>query len=274
MMSKTQFFTSTRGKVAFTDNNGTGLPVIFMHGLPTSKELWIPVLAKLPAEWRLITFDLLDYGESEKIARATNHKERADTLDELRAHLGLEKFALVAHDLGSSVAVDYMGKYAVHVDKLVLMSPPVYPDFVEPFIVKLVRLPRLGEALVTVIKPLLFRIGMAQGMVHKDNLTPEVLKAISGGFSSTDGSAALLRALRWGRPFHMFADYPAIIASIRVPTFVVQGRRDPYIPESQVTRLRDTIPGCKLVFIEDGAHFLPLDTPQQVAREIKAFLSE
>jgi pimeloyl-ACP methyl ester carboxylesterase len=274
MMSKTQFFASTHGKVAFTDNNGAAIPVIFMHGLPTSKELWIPVLAKLPAEWRLITFDLLDYGESEKIAQPTNHKERAETLDELRAHLGLEKFVLVAHDLGSSVAVDYLGKYASRIEKLVLMSPPVYPDFVEPFIVKLVRLPGLGEALVAIIKPLLFRIGMAQGMVHKNNLTPEALKAISGGFKGTGGNAALLRVLRWGRPFSMFADYPAIIASIRVPTLVLQGRRDPYIPESQVTRLRDTIPGCKLVFIEDGAHYLPLDTPSPVARQIKAFLSE
>ncbi|MBS4015786.1 MAG: alpha/beta hydrolase [Candidatus Latescibacteria bacterium] len=272
-MSKTQLFASALGNVAFTDNNGVGLPVIFMHGLPTSKELWSPVLADLPAEWRLITFDLLDYGESEKIARPTNHKERADTLDELRAHLGLEKFVLVAHDLGSSVAIDYMGKYAAHVEKLVLISPPVYPDFVEPFIVKLVRLPGLGEALVTIIKPLLFRVGMAQGMVHKDNLTPEVLKAISGGFKGADGNAALLRVLRWGRPISMFADYPTIIASICAPTLVIQGRCDPYIPENQVTRLRDTIPGCKLVFIEDGAHFLPLDTPQVAAREINDFLS-
>lgn len=246
-MSKTQFFPSMQGRVAFTDNGGRGLPMIFMHGLPTSKELWIPILAELPAEWRLITFDLLDYGESEKITRPTNHKERADTLDELRTHLRLEKFVLVAHDLGSSVAIDYMGKYAAHVEKLVLMSPPVSPDFVEPFIVKLVRLPRLGEALVAIIKPLLFRIGMAQGMVHKSNLTPEVLKVISGGFDGADGNAALLRILRWGR-------------------------RDPYIPESQVTRLRDTIPDCKLVFIENGAHFLPLDTPQQVGREIQTFL--
>ena len=272
-MSKTRFFASTHGKIAFTDRNGAGLPVIFMHGLPTSKELWNPVLANLPTDWRLITFDLLDYGESEKTARPTNHKERAETLDELRAYLGLEKFALVAHDLGSSVAVDYLGTFAERIDKLVLMSPPVYPDFVEPFIVKLVRTPGLGEALVAIIKPLLLRVGMAKGMVHKDNLTPDILEAISGGFSGAEGAAALLRVLRWGRPFSMFTDYPAIIDSIRAPTLVIQGRQDPYIPEDQVTRLRDTIPGCKLVFIENGAHFLPLDTPQEVAQEINDFLS-
>jgi pimeloyl-ACP methyl ester carboxylesterase len=114
---------------------------------------------------------------------------------------------------------------------------------------------------------------MAQGMVHKDNLSPEVLKAISSGFNGVEGSAALLRALRWGRPISMFADYPTIIASIRAPTLVIQGRRDPYIPENQVTRLRDSIPGCRLSYIENGAHFLPLDTPKEVALQINNFLS-
>ena len=272
-MPQTLFFNSSSGKVAYTDT-GSGQPaLIFMHGLPTSKELWNPVLPHLPAGWRMITFDLLDYGESEKIGRHITHQARADVLDELRAHLELERFVLVAHDLGSSVAIDYMDKYAAHVEKLVLMSPPVYPDFVEPLIVKLVRTQGLGEALVAIIKPLLFRIGMAQGMVHRERLTSEILGAISGGFAGAEGNAALLRVLRWGRPFAVFAGYPRIITSIHSPTLVIQGRRDPYIPESQVTRLRDTIPGCQLVFIEDGAHFLPIDTPEQAASEIKAFVS-
>ena len=69
------------------------------------------------------------------------HKQRADVLDELRSHLKLETFILVAHDLGASVAMDYMGKYGQHVAQLVLMSPPVYPDFQEPRVVKMVRTP-------------------------------------------------------------------------------------------------------------------------------------
>lgn len=71
----------------------------------------------------------------------------------------------------------------------------------------------------------------------------------------------------------MFKDYPRIIAPIRVPTLVIQGKLDPYIPINQATRLRDTIPNCKLAVINNGAHFLPIDTPDEVAQRIGVFLS-
>lgn len=274
MNNHKQQFISSHGSIVYTDTQKGNPALILMHGLPTSKELWSPVLPHLSSQFRVVTFDLNDYGESEKIGQHITHQQRADVLDELRAHLGLEKFHLVAHDLGSSVAIDYMGKCANHVEKLVLMSPPVYPDFTEPFIVKLVRVPGLGELLVRLIKTLLFQIGLRRGMVHKERLTPEMLNAFAGAFSGAEGRAALLRILRWGRPHSVFKHYTQIIQSIAVPTLIIQGRHDPYIPDSQVTRLRNNIVISKLIFVEDGSHFLPIDTPRTIAREINTFIED
>lgn len=265
-------FTSSHGKIVFTDTATGELPVIFMHGLPTSKELFLPMMPHLSKKFRCITFDLNDYGESEKIGHPISHKQRADVLDELRAHLGLERFILVAHDLGASVAIDYMETYGQFVEKLVLMSPPVYPDFVEPAIVKLVRLPVLGELLVMVMKNALFGRGIRQGMVHPERFTPVLQQAMAGAFSGSTGRAALLRNLRWGRPHIVFAEYPRIIKSISIPTLIIQGRRDPYIPHNQVMRLRQDIFGSELVFIENGGHFLPMDTPQEVAEHLNRWI--
>ncbi|MBI3163657.1 MAG: alpha/beta hydrolase [Chloroflexi bacterium] len=272
MPTSSKKFASSHGSIAYTDNELEQVPVIFVHGLPTSKEIWGPVLPFLPSDIRVITYDLLDYGESEKINHSISHIERADVMDELRAHLGFDKFVLVAHDLGSSVAIDYMGKYASHIEKLVLMSPPVYPDFKEPFIVKIVRIQGVGEVLVKIFKHILLKVGILQGMVNKMRLTHELFSAISNGFAGREGDQALLRVLRWGRPFNVFKNYPRIIESIHAPTLVIQGRRDPYIPLDQATRLRDTIPNCKLILINEGSHFLPMDTPDEVGREISAFM--
>ena len=267
-----QEFSSSHGIIAYTDTQAGDTILILMHGLPTSKELWRPVLPHLQPGYRVITFDLNDYGRSEKIGRHISHKERADVLDELRAYLGIEHFNLIAHDLGASVAIDYMRKYSQYVQKLVLMSPPVYPDFTEPFIVKLVRTPGLGELLIRLIKTPLFKIGLGRGLVHRERLSSELLAAFSEPFSGREGRAALLRILRWGRPHLVFRDYPQIIQSISVPTLVIQGRHDPYIPPSQVIRLRDTIADAKLVFVEDGGHFLPIDTPATIACEVNDFI--
>lgn len=265
-------FRSSHGNIVYTDSRGGGEPLIFMHGLPTSQALWYPVLPHLSPQYRAITFDLNDYGESEKIGRPISHQARADVLDELRAHLGLAQFNLVAHDLGSSVAIDYMGKYAQHVKRLVIMSPPIYPDFKEPAIVKLVRISGLGEVLVRVIRPFLFNIGIKQGLVHKKNFTPELLEAFAGPFADKAGQAALLRILRWGRPHIVFKEYPQIIQSIAVPTLIIQGRQDPYIPMSQASRMQQMVADSRLVIIEEGSHFLPIDTPKRVAEIMNEFI--
>lgn len=268
----TLFFESSCGRMAYTDT-GRGKPtLILMHGLPTSKEVFAPVLPHLRHAYRVITFDLNDYGESEKRAQPMNHKIRARVLDELRRHLKIKRFVLVAHDLGSSVAIDHLAEYGQHVQKFVIMSPPVYPDFVEPPIVKLVRIPYLGEFLVFALREILFSFGIRRGLYHKDRFTAELRQAMAGAFSGRNGRAALLRNLRWGRPHEFFADYPKIIRSIRIPTLILQGMLDPYIPHSQVFRLRDDIPGAELVFFQHGSHFLPIDVPQRVAVEINRFV--
>ena len=251
-----------------------------MHGLPTAKELFAPLQSFLDPSLRLIAFDLNDYGQSDKLSHirtkmlgaGMSHQQRADVLDELRAHLNLTSFILVTHDLGSSVGVDYMGKYAQYVDKFIISSPPVYPDFVEPPIVKLLRIPYLGELLVRLGKDQLFGIGIRQGLVHKDRFSTELQMAFAAPFSGPEGWAALLRNLRWGRPNAFFTNYPHIIQSINAPTLIIQGRYDPYIPHDQVLRLHHNIPNSKLLFIEDGAHFLPIDTPKQMASAINAFV--
>ncbi|NJN44554.1 MAG: alpha/beta hydrolase [Anaerolineae bacterium] len=103
-------------------------------------------------------------------------------------------------------------------------------------------------------------------------MTPEITQAMSKGFDGEEGRAALLRILRWGDPRQEFIDYPRIIRAITVPTLVVQGARDVYIPRKQAIRLRDDIPGANLILIPDGGHFLPIDTPEQVAEAINGFV--
>lgn len=276
----TQFFQSSFGRFAYTDTKTGTLPIILMHGLPTCKELFLPVLPHLNQNFQLITVDLNDYGESEKLPQFTSkkpgkgmtHKQRADVLDELRLHLGLETFILVAHDLGASVAMDYMGKYEQHVNQLVLMSPPVYPDFQEPTVVKIVRSPYLGEILTAVLQNLLLHNSLSKGLVNKNNYTADLRAAMVKPFHGKTGRAALLRNLRWGRPAEFFADYPHIMQEINTSTLIIQGKQDPFIPLSHAQRLQKDITNAQLVIIENGAHFLPIDTPEQVAEAINEFI--
>jgi pimeloyl-ACP methyl ester carboxylesterase len=265
---------STRlGRAAFTDTGEGSRTLLLLHGLPTAKELFAPLVALLAPRYRCIAVDLPDFGESQRQARTLTHVERAAWLDEVRAGLGLERFCLVAHDLGASVAVDYMAAHGEHVERLVLMSPPVYPDFRMPFIVRLVRTPGLGAMLLWLGKDVLASGAIRRGMGHPGRYTPELRRAIQGVFDGPEGRAALLRNLRWGTPGSTFARYPEHLRRIHVPTLVLQGAKDPYIPRAHAERVVQDVAGARLVILEEGSHFLPMDVPERVAEELHRFLA-
>lgn len=269
-------FAASLGEMAYFDTHpgaGSGTPLLLVHGLPTAKELWLPVMQQLPGHVRCIVPDLHDYGESARVGRPISHVERAVALDELRGYLGLERIHLVAHDLGASVAVDYMARYAPYVQRLVLMSPPVYPDFEEPKLVRLVRRRLIGEFLVRFFLERLLRRRVKDGLTHPDHYSDAMHRSLMQAFSDKEGRAALLRNLRWGSPHDLFLEYPAILRKLSTPTLVLQGSLDPYIHFSQAERLANHLENGELLYIEEGSHFLPLDTPQQIAQALRVFLS-
>ena len=267
--------TTSLGDVAYWDvgEPDSARVLILLHGLPTSKELWIEVLDELP-EGRIVVVDLLDFGESSAVDAFTlDHSKRAQAIDELRGELGINTFTLIAHDLGSSVAVDYMGQFGDRVEKLVLMSSPVYPDFEEPGVVDLARKRAIGMTLLRLMPRVLYKATIRRGLVHKSALDSYQTAAFVRDYGGRAGKERLWLSLSWGTPEEMFADYPDIMKRITVPTLVIHGQEDPFIPIEHAHRMDEDIPDSTLVLIDNGAHFLPIDTPAEVAAAISAFVA-
>lgn len=260
-----------QGELCYVDSGGDGTPALFLHGLPTAKELWFPTLTALGPQVRAIVPDLLGYGGSERPARRVHHRDQAAALDALRAHLGLPRVDLVAHDLGASVAVDVMRDYAATIDRLALISAPVYPDFREPAIVRLIRLPLLGPALLALGTGLLFQIALRRGLHDPSRLSPRLRAAMVGPYAGAAGKRALRKNLWWGRPAEVFCDYPAILRGLTAPTLIIHGCDDPYIPIEHARRL-GALPSARLAMIPAGAHFLPIDAPEQLAELLRQHL--
>ncbi|MCY3412522.1 MAG: alpha/beta hydrolase [Candidatus Heimdallarchaeota archaeon] len=261
----------THGRMAYIDE-GEGHTLLFIHGLPTSKFIWYDIINHMH-DYRCIAIDLLDYGDSEKINRHISHKQRAENIINFIEKLNLQEITMIAHDLGSSVAIDVMGLNPAYFSKLIIMSPPVYPDFIEPAIVKLVRRKFIGKFLVSVFKSLMFSIGIKQGMTRRNKYTNQTKKHLLSPFLGKDGTLALLRVLRWGSPNPVFLDYPKIIKNISIPTLLIIGANDPYIPRDQITRMHENIVNSTLEIIPEASHFITLDFSKEISHIILNFLS-
>ena len=115
-----------RLEVAFYDE-GSGDPVVFLHGIPTNSFLWKDAPPALDGERRAIAPDMVGYGQSsmrDGFDRSIRAQEAM--LDDLLNHLGVDGVSLVGHDLGGGVALRYASHNPDAVDELVLSNAVTY----------------------------------------------------------------------------------------------------------------------------------------------------
>ena len=93
---------------------GSHEPVVLLHGFPGSSYDWSAVAPLLGASRRVLTLDLPGYGLSAKPASGDYSLFRqADVVEAVLAGHGITECALVAHDIGDTVAAELMARRLV-----------------------------------------------------------------------------------------------------------------------------------------------------------------
>ncbi|WP_239154943.1 haloalkane dehalogenase [Amycolatopsis sp. FDAARGOS 1241] len=90
---------------------GSGAPVVFLHGNPTTSYLWRDVLPAVGAPGRLLAPDLIGMGDSGRPLIGYSFADRADHLDAWFAALGFDEVVLVGHDWGGALAFDFAARH-------------------------------------------------------------------------------------------------------------------------------------------------------------------
>jgi haloalkane dehalogenase len=111
---------------------GTGDPIVFLHGNPTSSYLWRNVIPHCQALGRCIAPDLIGMGDSDKLEPSGPDRyrfvEHREYLDALLAELGVERnVTLVIHDWGSALGFDWAHRHRDAVRGIAYMEAIVRP---------------------------------------------------------------------------------------------------------------------------------------------------
>jgi len=104
---------------------GTGRPVVLIHGWPDTKRLWAKqVPALVGAGFQVITYDQRGYGASDKPAEVEAYSLPFLALDAtaILDHLGIERAHFVGHDWGAAVVWGIASLAPERVDHLVALS--------------------------------------------------------------------------------------------------------------------------------------------------------
>ncbi len=125
-------FKTILGKQIAYIESGTGNPIVFLHGNPTSTYLWRNVMPHLEGRGRLIAVDMIGMGDSDKL---DNTKDGSYSLAEnskytfaLLKELGVtNNVTLVLHDWGSGVGFNWANQHRNAVKAIAFMEAIVTP---------------------------------------------------------------------------------------------------------------------------------------------------
>jgi pimeloyl-ACP methyl ester carboxylesterase len=256
-------------------SRGSGYPVLFIHGIPTSSQLWSGIIDKLLDRFTCMAVDLPGLGRTPKSRYESGCSPNqleilADQIEKIRVEHGIAKWHIVGHDAGSAIAVYYAHRFQDRVDHLALLSPAVFPELKPFHLFRVIRRPVIGELLAPVVNAIFWKIAMRYATEPQRQGLNDVVEDFHAPFSGPLGAWRLMSVLRFGDPAEVLASIPEMLPELLMPTLIFQGSHDKAIPETFARRASALIPQSKVVMVDSG-HFIPLNNPEVVAAELLRF---
>ncbi len=121
-------FVDVAGSQMHYVEEGSGDPILFLHGNPTSSYLWRNVIPYAVPHGRAIAVDLIGMGRSDKPDLDYRFFDHAEYLDGFIDALGLDRLTLVVHDWGSGLGFHYAARYPDRVTRIAFMEAIVEPN--------------------------------------------------------------------------------------------------------------------------------------------------
>jgi non-heme chloroperoxidase len=243
------------GQVLNVFDEGTGPPVVLVHGLPGSAHDWRPLLEQLlAAGFRVIRYDRAGYGHSSPRLPGQSHGIAANGVDLIRliARLGLTKPVLVGWSYGGAVAQSAASQAPDTVGGLLLTGAdgPASPGF------------GAFAAVFEATEPIR-RWGVASGFPARLGVWRMGRQAFGASLPSwwtehalrTVASPGVVHA--WTMEVRDFNPSTILAERITAPVRLVHGTEDKFVPPAVSESFHDRFPASELVLVPGAGHMLP-----------------
>jgi len=238
---------------------------LYLHGVPESSDAWLDFLARSGG----LAPDLPGFGRSGKPGSLSfTIEEYADFIESFLELVGVERVQMVVHDWGA-VGLAFAQRHPERVERLVVINAvPFLPGYRWHRTARMWRTPVLGELSMGSINRPLLRLISREANATPGPMPDSWIDSVLAHFDQGT-QRAILRLYRSSPPERLAAAGEHL-GELGVPSLVVWGMRDPYIPGRFAKAYADVL-GAELLELGDAGHWAWLDRPDAIDRVI-AFL--
>jgi pimeloyl-ACP methyl ester carboxylesterase len=263
MLSKTA---SVAGITIRWEEEGEGLPVVLIHGIPTSPALWRHVVPRV-AGARCLAWEMVGYGASipEGRDRDISVAKQVDYLVQWLRHLEIVRAVLAGQDLGGGVAQIAAVRNPGLCLGLFLTNAIGYDSWPIPSVKMMRAMAPLVGSLPDAVFKQVFRTFLRRG---HDNAAraEEALSAHWPHYERYGGAAAFVRQVK-SLDVQDTLSVADALPRLSIPARVAWGAADRFQKIRYAERFAREL-GAPLRRIEKGRHFTPEDQPETIASEI------
>lgn len=243
---------------AFRQSEGTGAPVVLMHGWGCTNATLASIEKTVQAVGRpVINVDFPGFGESSEPSTVWGVEEYTAAVEELLRRLGVgEDAVLLGHSFGGRVGILYASRNPV--GKLILVDAAgVKPRRSLNYYLKVYSF----KAKKHLLRLLLGKKG-----------AEEVLNKMRAKAGSSDYAGASPR-MRQILSKVVNEDLRSVMPRIKAPTLLIWGEADTATPLSDAKIMESLIPDAGLVSFPEAGHYSFLDRPVQFGAVLTSFLN-
>jgi 3-oxoadipate enol-lactonase len=253
----------------FYEVHGSGEPVVLIHGLSMDSSTWFNQIPVLSQKYQVIVFDNRGVGQTDAPNEAYSTEMMADDAAALLKFLNVDNAHILGFSMGGMIAQTIALKYPELVKSLLLTSTAArFPARAKQLVQIWLRMLNENVSLETRIREGFSWVYTNEFFEHDETVTDSVNLALNHPHPlPTHGFARQVAAL-------IQHDTRSQISQISVPTLVLIGRDDIFIPIEFSKELADKIPKAELVILERGGHNCWMEFPELVNQAVMQFLEE
>jgi pimeloyl-ACP methyl ester carboxylesterase len=245
------------------DNPASSATIFLIHGMGGRAAQWREQITALQNQYTLVVPDLLGHGASTKpVPHGDNPYSFLDFYQDLK--IIFDKYAgkqniIIGHSYGGALAAYLTALNQTRISKLILITPiPCQPvtevkfAYQLPLFILKLMLPSLQKK---------FRAAAFAPDTSTKLIADETL-------GSKCNQLYVIKAMGNGTAMIPFLN----LQPINVPTLIILGKYDNIISNIKTIAFYETLPDRKFAVVEDAAHMLMLEQPQQTNQVIEDFI--
>ena len=264
-------FVNWRGAEIHYTDEGSGVPVVMIHGLGGSFLNWNKLRDRMKDDYRVIRIDLPGFGMSDMpqvdAGKANYIQQYRDFMSFMLDTLHVDSVYLVGNSMGGMMSWGAAADHPYKVKKLVLIAAAGYDlENVSNTAARMLKVPMVGYFLKHGF-PLSFSEGNAKKVFFDPTkINPESVKNNNSMWNRDGNIPAAISLASSGQ----FPD-SSLIATIKCPTLVIWGKDDKIVPVNHAYRFQRDIKGSQLVIFDSCGHCAMIEMPDETAAAIKSF---